>query len=132
MTLQEQIKKDLMLAMKEKDEEKKGALRIIIGEFARAENKTLSDDEVIRVIKKLIKSERETMGHAGVQEDSRYIEILEAYTPQAATDAEIRQWIDANVDFSQYKNKMMAMRDILAHFGSRADGNRVKEILQSM
>ncbi len=132
MTIQEQVKKDLMLAMKQKDEEKKGALRIIMGEFARAENKTLPDDDVIRIIKKLIKSERETLAHAGAHEDTRYIEILEEYTPKAATDEEIRHWIEANIDFSQYKNKMMTMRDILAHFGSRADGNRVKELLQSL
>jgi len=54
MTIQQQIKKDLMAAMKAKDEDKKSTLRVIMGEFARAEAKELSDDEVIKTLKKLI------------------------------------------------------------------------------
>ncbi len=132
MTLQEQIKKDLTLAMKAKDEEKKSALRIVIGEFGRAEKKELSDDDVVRTLKKLIKSERETLEQSGQSGVNRYIEILEAYLPKMATDDDIRNWIAQNIDFSAYKNKMQAMRDIMAHFGSSADGNRVKEILQKI
>ncbi len=130
MTIQEQIKKDLMIAMKEKDEEKKSALRIIMGEFGRGEKKELTDDDAVRVLKKLIKSERETLEQLGKQGDNKYIEILESYLPKMATDDDIRAWIAANIDFSKYKNKMQAIKDIMAHFGSAADGNRVKEIIQ--
>lgn len=132
MRIQEQIKQDLKQAMKEKDDEKKNTLRIVIGEFGRAEAKELSDDEVVKVIKKMIKSEQESLEQSGKPADSRYIEILESYLPQTASDDEIRQWITDNIDFSNYKNKMQAMRDIMAHFGAAADGNRVKQILQSM
>ena len=132
MTLQAQIKKDLMLAMKAKDEEKKSTLRIIMGEFGRAETKEISDDDVVRTLKKLIKSERETLEQSGKPGDNRYIGILESYLPHMATDEDIRNWIAQNIDFSSYKNKMQAMRDIMVHFGSTADGNRVKEILQEI
>ena len=132
MTIQEQIKKDLMQAMKAKDEEKKSTLRVIMGEFARGEKKELSDDEAVKVIKKLVKSERETLEQSGKQGDNRYIEILESYMPKMATDDDIVRWIAANIDFSNYKNKMQAMRDIMTHFGPSADGNRVKEILQKL
>ena len=131
MRIQEQIKQDLKQAMKDKNEEKKNTLRIVIGEFGRAEAKDLSDDEVVKIIKKLIKSEQESLAHAGKSTDSRYIQILESYLPQMASDDEIRQWIADNIDFSNYKNKMQAMRDIMAHFGAGADGNQVKKILQS-
>jgi uncharacterized protein YqeY len=132
MTLQEQIKKDLMQAMKAKDDDKKNTLRIVMGEFARAETKTLSDDDVVKVLKKLAKSERETMERSGQTGDSPYIEILESYLPKMASDDALRQWIADNIDFSKYKNKMQAMKDIMGHFGSAADGSRVKEILQSL
>jgi uncharacterized protein YqeY len=132
MTIQEQIKKDLMNAMKAKDEEKKSALRVIMGEFGRGEKKELTDDDAVKVLKKLVKSERETLEQSGQQGDNRYIEILESYMPKMATDDEIRGWITQNIDFSKYKNKMQAMRDIIAHFGSAVDGNRVKEILQNL
>ncbi len=133
MRIQEQIKQDLKQAMKDKDEEKKNTLRIIIGEFGRAEAKELSDDEVIKIVRKLIKSEQESLAQSGKSaSDSRYIQILESYLPQMASDEEIRRWIAENIDFSDYKNKMQAMRDIMAHFGASADGNQVKQILQSM
>ena len=132
MTLQEQIKKDLMQAMKARDDDKKSTLRIVMGEFARAETKTLSDDDVVKVLKKLAKSERETMERSGQTGDSPYIEILESYLPKMASDDALRQWIADNIDFSKYKNKMQAMKDIMGHFGSAADGSRVKEILQSL
>jgi len=132
MTLQAQIKKDLMQAMKAKDEKKKNTLRIVMGEFARAATKEVPDDVVIKIIKKLIKSERETIEQSGQPGDSGYIEILTSYLPQMATDDDIRQWITENIDFSTYKNKMQAMKDIMEHFGASADGSCVKNILQSL
>ena len=132
MTLQERIKKDLTSAIKEKDEEKKSTLRVILGEFGRLDTKELSDDDVIRVLKKLIKSEKETIEKKGETTDTAYITIIETYLPQMAAEAEITQWIAQNIDFSQFKNKMQAMRPIMEHFGSSADGNTVKKILQGL
>lgn len=130
MTIQEQMKKDLTQAMKDKDEERKSALRVVMGEFGRADTKTLSDDAVVKILKKLVKSEMETLEKSGRSMASRYIDILESYLPKMASDDEIRQWISEHIDFSTYKNKMQAMKDIMAHFGSAADGSRVKEILE--
>ncbi len=132
MSIQEKIKKDLTRAMKEKDEEKKNALRVIMGEFGRGEKKEISDNDAVKIIKKLVKSERETLESSGQQGDNRYIEILESYLPKMASEEEIIRWIMENIDFADYKNKMQAMRDIMAHFGSAADGNQVKEILQKL
>lgn len=132
MALQEIIRQDLKQAMKEKDEEKRNALRILIGEFGRFETKELTDADVIKIVKKLIKSEQEALSHAGGPTPSRYIEILESYLPQTASDDAIRSWIAENIDFSRYKNKMQAMREIMAHFGSSADGGQVKKILENM
>lgn len=132
MTLQEQIKKDLMQAMKNKDEEKKGALRVVMGEFGRTDKKSLSDEDVVKIIKKMVKSERETLEQTGQAGDSRYIDILESYLPKMVSDDDLRRWIADNIDFAGYKNKMQAMKDIMGHFGPAADGNRVKDILQSM
>ena len=121
-----------MQAMKDKDEEKKNTLRIVMGEFGRVDSKEVPDDTVVKILKKLVKSERETIEHSGQSGNSRYIEILESYLPQMATDDDIKKWIAANIDFSAYKNKMQAMKDIMGHFGSAADGSRVKDILQNI
>ncbi len=129
MSLQDRIRADLKTAMKEKDETRKSALRVILGEFARSETKDLTDEEAVRVLRKLQKSEREVLARQAA-EGSAYLDVIEAYLPRMATDEEIRGWIEANVDFSRFKNRMQAMREIMAHFGQRADGNAVKRILQ--
>jgi uncharacterized protein YqeY len=130
MSLQDRIKKDLAAAMKAKDEDKKNILRVIMGEFGRQASKTVPDGEVIGIIKKLIKSEKEVIAQSGAGDTNRFIEVAEAYLPRMAGEAEISTWIDANVDFSQFKNKMQAMKPIMAHFGAGADGNLVKKVLQ--
>jgi len=132
MTIQQQIKKDLMAAMKAKDEDKKSTLRVIMGEFARADSKELSDDEVIKTLKKLIKSEKETLAQKGSEEDTAFIQIIETYLPQMAAEDEIAAWVRDNLDLSQFKSKMQAMGPIMKYFGARADGNVVKNILQEL
>jgi len=132
MPLQETLKKDLVTAMREKDEARKNTIRVIMGEIGRQSEKTLSDNDVIKILKKLVKSELELLEKSGASEDSEYLIILRNYLPQMATDEDIRKWITENIDFSQFKNKMQAMGPIMAHFGAAADGNRVKEILQKL
>jgi len=132
MNLQKQIKSNLTAAMKAKDEEKKDTLRVILGEFGRLDKKELSDDEVVKILKKLMKSEKEVLEKKGDETDSRFIKIIENYLPKMATEADITKWIEQNIDFSEFKNKMQAMGLIMKHFGVTADGNAVKKILQRM
>jgi uncharacterized protein YqeY len=132
MNLQKQFKTDLTAAIKAKDEEKKDALRVILGECGRLDKKELSDDETIKILKKLIKSEKEMLEKKGVETDSIFIRVIENYLPKMATQAEITHWIEQHVDFSEFKNKMQAMGLIMKHFGSTADGNAVKKILLQM
>ena len=133
MSLQEQIRNDLKVAMKAKNEAKTGAIRIILGEFQRQPKKELSDQEVVAIIRKLIKSESELLAAANKKaEDSEYIAILDAYLPQMASEDEIRRWIADNVDLASLNNKMQAMKPIMSHFAGRADGNTVKAVLESL
>ena len=132
MNLQQQIKKDLSAAIKARDEHKKNTLRVVLGEFGRLDKKELSDDEVVKILKKLIKSEKEVLEKKGETADSAFIGIIENYLPKMASEAEISSWVRENVDFSQFKNKIQAMGVIMRHFGATADGNVVKEILQKM
>jgi hypothetical protein len=132
MSLQEQIKKDLMTAMKEKDAVRKETLRVVMGEFGRADSKVLSDEAVVKILKKLAKSETEALEMSGGTTDSPFVRIIEAYLPKMASEAEVRDWIAQNVDFSKYRNKMQAMREIMGHFGANADGGMVRSILESL
>ena len=132
MNLKNQIKRDLTAAIKAKDEEKKDTLRVILGEFGRLDKKELSDDEAVKILKKLMKSEKEVLEKKGDETDSRFIKIIENYLPKMATEADITKWIEQNIEFSEFKNKMQAMGLIMKHFGATADGSAVKKILQRM
>ena len=72
------------------------------------------------------------MGKKGDSTESEFIRIIEAYLPKTASAEEITTWISANIDFSEFKNKMQAMGPIMHHFGDTANGDTVKQILQKM
>jgi uncharacterized protein YqeY len=130
MGLQEKFRDELKVAIKAKDGDRTGAIRILIGEFQRQREKELSDDQVIGIIRKLIKSEKELLAAAG-KESSGFLEVMEGYLPKQADEEEIRSWIENNIDFESYKNRMQAMRPVMTYFAGRADGNIVKKILMS-
>lgn len=93
MNLQSQMKKDLTAAIKAKDEKKKDALRVILGEFGRLDKKELSDDEIVKILKKLMKSEKEVLELKGEAANSEFIKVIENYLPKMATEEEITAWI---------------------------------------
>ena len=99
MRLQEKIKKDLVDAMKAKDDDRKNTLRVIMGEFGRQDQKEIADADVIKIVKKLVKSEKEVMERSGATEPSPFITIAESYLPQLAGEEEIRAGISANINF---------------------------------
>ena len=129
MTLQESLREELKVAMKARDTERTGAIRILMGEFARQPEKILSDEQVIAIVKKLIKSERELLA-AQKQESSPFLTIMEEYLPKQASEEEIFAWVKQNIDFSTYGSKMQAMKPIMQHFGSAVNGNVVKKVLE--
>ena len=131
MNIQKQIKQDLSAAIKAKDQQKKDALRVIMGEFGRLDKKEVSDNEAVKIMIKLMKAEKELLEKKGIETDSEFIRVIENYLPKKASEDEIVQWIKQNVDFSEYKNKMQAMSVIMKHFGTSADGNEVRKILES-
>ena len=136
MSLQNRIETDMREAMKEKSA-KVGILKYIVGEFSRRPNLNipLTDDEVIVLIKKYLKSVEETIKVTGKQTEEQTFEIetLSAYLPRMATKEEIKEWISQNLDLPENPQaRMKCMRDIMAHFGKTVDGNTVKNILMEM
>ncbi len=147
LSLLEKIKEDLKASLRNKDNEVKDALRLIMAEFPKltvpitleSGKKTtrlkkpeeISDDDIIGIVRGLVKSER-TVLEAKQEDTSEYLQILEAYLPEMASREEITEWIEENIDFSKFKNKMQAMGTIMKHFGKLADGAMVKDILSKM
>jgi len=102
--MRERILKDLVTAMKEKDKEKLAVLRMVKGAMQMEElNKKhpLTDEEVIDVISKQIKTRKESIKEfeKGNRQDlidmtNSEIEILMGYMPKQLTEDEINVIID--------------------------------------
>lgn len=143
--LLDKLKADLKQSMLNKDVAVRSAIRQIMAEFPKltvpitleSGKKTtrpktkeeITNDDIVGIIQGLIKSERMVLA-AKKEDSSEYLGILQSYLPRMASREEITVWIEQNIDFSDYKNKMQAMKPIMEHFGKQADGKMVNEILR--
>lgn len=131
MTLQEKIKADMVSAMKAKEIFKRDTLKLVISEMQRQPVKELEDHTVVKIITSMVKSEKENLARRDYAE-SEYTQLLETYLPKQVSEKDILEWIIDNINFSEFKNKMQAMKPIMAHFGTSTDGNVVKNILSKI
>lgn len=129
MTIQEQIKNDLTESIKSRNKEKTNILKLIYGELQRFD-KSVSDEQTISVLKKLVKYEEENLERSNLKE-SEYLFILKNYLPQQTSEEDIKNWIVDNIDFSQFKNKFESMRVIKEQF-KNSDGKVIKKIIESL
>ena len=147
LSLLEKIKQDLKKAMLNKDQEARNAMRQIMAEFPKLtvpltlqsgkkstrlkKPEEITNDDILGIINGLVKSEQTVLA-AKKEATSEYQQILQSYLPQMVSREDIVAWIQDNVDFARFKNKMQAMGTIMKHFGKTADGKQVNQILREM
>lgn len=125
MNLQERIKSDLKTAMKEKNEEVKSLLRVVIGEFNR-EGKELDDIQAEKVLRKMVKSLTEVK----TEEAKKEIEILEKYLPKLMTEDEIYAVVDKLIS-DGINNVGQIMQEFNKNYQGKADNKLVAQITKS-
>jgi uncharacterized protein YqeY len=131
--LVQRLKQDKLKATKAKDTDRKNAINMILGEIPRL-NKTkdevVTDEEIITIVNKLIKSELIMLEYDGVNPDtSLYVQALKSYLPKMMDEKEIFVWILDNISLDDYNVPMQAMKDIMKNLKGRADGALVKNVL---
>ena len=145
MTLLEQITEDYKLAMKNHEEVKKTALNYLL---AQIKNKKIelradpTDDDVIAVIKKEIKSLNETLMFLEKANKSEEIiietqkkEVLESYLPamlsREQTEALINETISKLWITDLKTQRWMLMKELMAEHKSELDWAVVNDIINS-
>lgn len=117
MKLKEKINKDYIEAFKAKNTVAKNLLSVIKGEIQTIEKNTgaenLSDEDVIKILNKTLKSLKETL--TSLSESTKTatqteIKIVESYLPTQLSVEEIQSKIDALVA-SGVKNLGMIMKE---------------------
>lgn len=129
------LKKEKLLALKNKDQIKGDLYGLIIAAIQKeeielkAKNKEITNDDINRILLKMNKEleEDKKMYEENKREDqvlvlSKQLEILAPLLPKMLTEDEIRDAIDAN------KN----MKDVIADFKGRADISLVIKIYKEL
>jgi uncharacterized protein YqeY len=141
MPLLDQIQKDMVAAMKAKDEVRLSAIRMLksaLQKFQVDSMKPLDEAAEIQVLNTIVKQRRESMemfranGRAELADkEGAELALIEAYLPAAPSDAEIDAAIDAAIAETGVQDKsrmglvMNAAKAKLA--GKRVDGKALSD-----
>ena len=141
--MKEKILEDLKSAMKSQDKEKLSVIRMVKGAISLEEiNKKieLSDDDIIAIIAKQIKTRKESIvdfekGNRQdlVEQTKREIEILNQYMPQQFSEEEISNILNEIFDQVQPKgisDMGKVMKEASSRFKGRADMSSVSHMIK--
>lgn len=109
-----------------------------IAKYGNKSEEAMTDDDVVDVIKKQVKTHRESVEaftQAGRQEladiEKAQLVILEAYLPKQMSDEELKGLLKPIVA-SEEKNFGLLMGQAMAAVAGKADGGRVSALLKEM
>lgn len=131
MALKQRITDDMKAAMRAKDAPRLSAIRLLLAAIKQREidgQTQLADADVVGVVEKMIKQRRESITHfekAGRQDlvsaENLELAVLQAYMPQAMSDAEIAAAVGAAIEASG-ANAMSEMGKVMAILKSQLAG----------
>ena len=142
--MRNQILEDLKTAMKNQDKERLAVIRMVKGSIQMSElNKKheLSDEEVIEVISKEIKSRKDSINEFKkggredlIQKTQNEINILSEYLPKQLTEEEITEIIDAvfnKVKPESSKDMGKVMKELKPQVSGKVDMGLVSKIVKN-
>ena len=147
MTLEQQIQKDIMEAMKAKDQVRLNAVRsvksaILLARTAEGASGELTDGDIVKLIQKLAKQRKEAAEQyvaAGRQElaDNELAEadVLAAYLPKQLSPAELEaklREIIAEVGASAPSDMGKVMGVATKRLAGLADGKAISAVVRSL
>jgi uncharacterized protein YqeY len=133
MSVLEQVQSDVRTAMKARDRERAGALRMVV-DVLQQDAKMGKGDEVAvlqRERKKRVEAAEayEGAGRAEQAAAERFeAELIDGYLPQQLSDEELAELVDAAVaetGASEQRQMGEVMSALMPKLGGRADGKRV-------
>jgi len=136
------IKKDMVQAMKDRDDLKKTVLRTLSSEFKNAEidkGTVLEDIDVIKVLSKLEKQRKDSIQaykEAGredlVEAETAELVIIQQYLPAKLTTEELSKLVDESVaELGANDNFGSVMKSVVSKAQGKADGNQIKDLVQA-
>lgn len=145
MSLKEQLKDDLKVAMREKNVVKRDSIRAIntmIKQIEVDERKDLNDEDVVKLIQRGIKQREEAVAQYKdasrddlVQKEQEQIDVFKEYLPKQVNDEELEaglREIIAEVNAQSVKDMGKVMGQATKKFAGVADGKRINEMTKKI
>ena len=143
MSLIIEIEAQLKDAMRERDDARRDALRLILSSLRGAEKelqRPLSEDEELQVLqrerkKRLEAAEAFRNGDREEQADKEEaeLEVLEEFMPEPLSEEEIEEIVDdaiAEVGATSMRDIGRVMADVMPQIAGRADGSSVSQLVR--
>ena len=147
-SLKPQIQEDMKTAMKARDSQRLGVIRLLMAAIKQREvdeRITLNDTQILAVIDKMLKQRQDSAtqfqsaGRQDLLDQENYeISVLQAYLPPALTEAEIDQLITQAINAvggTSIKEMSKVMAEVKPKVQGRADmslvSNKIKERLSN-
>ncbi|HHX99166.1 TPA: GatB/YqeY domain-containing protein [Candidatus Dojkabacteria bacterium] len=143
MSLLETLRKDMILATKEKNVSKMDILKMALATLRNeeiAQGKELTDQEVEKVLRKEVKKIEESIEQFGqmgredlVKKEKEQLGYLEEYLPELMSEKEVEKIVKGKIEEvgAQGMSDMgKVMGVVMKEISGKADGNLVKQIVQ--
>ena len=143
MSLIARIQDDLKDAMRDRDNDRRDALRLILNSLQSAEKelqRPLNDQEELQVLQRERKrrAEAEEAFRAGGREEQAdaeayELEVLEEFMPEPLTEEQLEEIIDdaiAENGATSLRDLGRVMADVMPQVAGRADGSAVSQLVK--
>lgn len=142
--LKEILKKDEISAMKARDKAKVSVLRLVNAEIKAYEvnnREDISDENVIKIIEKSIKQNKEALEYAKqanneekISEGNFAIEILTPYLPKQLTDEEVNEMLKEIIENGSYTVADIGkiMKEIMPKISGRFDRSKINSMVKAL
>ena len=139
------LEQDMMQALKSKEKERAGALRLIISKCKNKAielRKELSDQEIIKVLQTVAKQHKESIklykeGNRNdlVEAEVRELGFVEVYLPSMMSDEDLRSLVSsvvAEVGATSMADFGKVMPNVMKRGAGKIDGNTAQSIVKEL
>ncbi len=143
MSLEERLMDEMKQAMKSNDKARLSTIRMIRAAVKNKEidlRNKLDDDEILRVIQGMVRKSEESIEQfkAGgrmdlVEKETKEIEILRSYLPQALSKEDVIRIIDESIretEASSLKDLGKVMKSVMPKLAGKADGKLINQLVK--
>lgn len=140
----EQLRQDMITAMKERNKEKKEAISSLVAAVKKVGidegcREDIPSELVDKVILKELKTVKEQLDTCPAEREDlkaqyqfRY-DVIASYAPQMMSAEEVKTYIEGHfAEVVATKNKGMIMKSVMADLKGKADGKVINEVVASL